>query len=71
MEPDDQLRQHAEQLQHLIVLNANMAEAIHRMNAAITRIDRTLERLTANLEVITQLLHRAREDEQRNGGLHA
>ena len=67
MEPDERLRQHAEQLQHLIVLNANMAEAITRMNGAITRIDRTLERLTANLEVITQLLHRAREDEHRNG----
>jgi hypothetical protein len=58
--PDEHLAHHDEQLQHLVALNVKMVDAI-------ARIDVTLERLTTNLEVVTQLLQRQRDDEHRNG----
>ena len=60
MDHDEHLRQHDEQIKHLVALNVKVVDAI-------ARIDGTLERLTANLEVVTQLLQRAREDDHRNG----
>ena len=60
MDHDEHLAHHDAQLQHLVALNVKMVDAI-------ARIDVTLERLTANLEVVTQLLQRAREDDHRNG----
>ena len=60
MTPDEHLAHHDAQLQHLVALNVKMVEAI-------ARIDVTLERLTTNLEVLTALLQRQRDDDQRNG----
>ena len=60
MDHDEHLRQHDEQLQHLVALNVKMVEAI-------ARIDVTLDRLATNLEVVTDLLQRIRDDEHHNG----
>jgi ABC-type transporter Mla subunit MlaD len=60
MDHDEHLRQHDEQIQHLVALNVKMVEAI-------ARIDVTLDRLATNLEVVTALLQRQRDDEHHNG----
>ena len=60
MDHDEHLRQHDEQIQHLVALNVTMVDAI-------ARIDATLERLTTNLEVVTALLQRRPGDEHTNG----
>lgn len=67
MDHDEHLRQHDEQIQHLVALNVKMVDAIAGINMAITRIDGTLERLTTNLEVVTALLQRQRDDDHHNG----
>jgi len=61
--PDDfsaQLASHDAILRHLVALNVKMVEAI-------ARIDVSIERLTTNLEVVTALLQRQRDDEHRHG----
>lgn len=67
MTPDEHLRQHDEQIQHLVALNVKMVEANERLTQAVERIDVTLDRLATNLEVVTDLLQRRRDDEHRNG----
>ena len=67
MDHDEHLRQHDEQIQHLVALNVKMVESHARLDAAIEGINTSLERLTTNLEVVTALLQRRRDDEHHNG----
>lgn len=60
MDHDEHLRQHDEQLQHLVALNVKMVEANERLTVAIEGINKSLA-------IVTALLQRASDDEHRNG----
>lgn len=60
MDHDEHLRQHDEQIQHLVALNVKMVESHARLDAAI-------EGINQSLAIVTELLQRARDDDHRNG----
>jgi hypothetical protein len=64
---DEHLAQHDEQIKHLVALNVKVVEAIGRLDTSIEGINANLERLTTNLEVVTALLQRQRDDDHHNG----
>jgi hypothetical protein len=57
---DEHLAQHDEQIKHLVALNVKMVEANERLTVAI-------EGINQSLAIVTQLLQRVQEDDQRNG----
>jgi hypothetical protein len=60
MDHDEHLRQHDEQIQHLVALNVKMVESHARLDAAI-------EGINQSLAIVTALLQQARKDEHTNG----
>lgn len=60
MDHDEHLRQHDEQIQHLVALNVKMVESHTRLDAAI-------EGINQSLAIVTALLQQARKDEHHNG----
>lgn len=60
MDHDEHLRQHDEQIKHLVALNVKMVEAIDG-------IKKNLDGINASLAIVTELLQRARDDDHHNG----
>ena len=60
MDHDEHLRQHDEQIRHLVALNVKMVESHERL-------DKAIEGINQSLATVTELLQRARGDEHRNG----